>query len=54
MMGLQRYGIQRKVNFNIQFNVIQIIQDLVEMEIILLQEDLIKLFKFGKLVFMIA
>jgi hypothetical protein len=54
MMGRQKYGIQRKLNFNIRFNVIQIIQDLVEMEIILLQVDLIKLSKFGKLVFMIA
>ena len=54
MMGQQKYGIQRKDNYNIQYNVILIILNLVDMVIILLQVEVIKLSIFGKLGFMIV
>ena len=54
MMGQQKYGIQRRGNYNIQYNVIQIILNLVDMVIILLQVEVIKLSIFGKLGFMIV
>ena len=53
MMGQQKYGIQRKDNYNIQYNVILII-NLVDMVIILLQVEVIKLSIFGRLGFMIV
>jgi len=54
MMGQQKYGIQRKDNYNIQYNVILIILNLVDMVIILLQVEVIKLSIFGRLGFMIV
>lgn len=54
MMGQQKYGIQRRDNYNIQYNVIQIILNLVDMVIILLQVEVIKLSIFGRLGFMIV
>ena len=54
MMGQQKYGIQRKDNYNIQYNAILIILNLVDMVIILLQVEVIKLSIFGRLGFMIV
>jgi hypothetical protein len=54
MMEQQKYGIQKKDNYSIQYKRIQIILDLVEMVIILSQVDLKKLFRYGKQGFMIV
>lgn len=54
MMELRKYGIRRKGNFNILYNAILIILNLVGMETILLQGVHRKIYIFGKLDFMIV
>lgn len=53
-MGQLKYGIRRKVNYNMLFKLIQIILDSVDTAITLLLGVLKKLSIFGKLVFMIV
>lgn len=54
MMEQQKFGMQKKDNYSIQYKRIQIILDLVEMVIILSQVALKRLSRYGKLGFMIA